>query len=128
MILKDGADYEPSETELAVLHAAYPGLNIAAELAKMRAWCLANPAKRKTARGALRFINQWLTRSDAQTNNIRTVHALVASAFKPVPPPTRTDRGALPVQPQRPQQTVVLTTPENRARLAAEIARLRARS
>lgn len=125
MILRNGSDFEPTDTELAVLTAAYPTVNIAAELAKMRAWCLANPAKRKTSRGALRFINQWLTRAAQQVENKRDVRAMIASAFKPVPPPTRTDRGALPVQPQRPQHNGVLTTPENRARIAAQLQQLR---
>lgn len=42
--------------------AAYPAVDVVRQLAAMRQWCLANPAKRKTARGVLAFCNAWLMR------------------------------------------------------------------
>ena len=42
---------------------AYPKLDIPAELRKARAWCVANPAQRKTPRGAGKFLNGWLSRA-----------------------------------------------------------------
>ena len=40
----------------------YPNVDILQELKKMKGWCNANPTKRKTKRGILRFINGWLSR------------------------------------------------------------------
>ena len=33
-----------------------------AELRKMKGWCEGNPAKRKTRRGIVRFVNTWLAK------------------------------------------------------------------
>lgn len=63
MILKDGTDWQPTETELAVYRRAYPNLDVDQELAKMDAWSLSNTSKRKTRRGAPRFVNSWLNRA-----------------------------------------------------------------
>jgi hypothetical protein len=41
---------------------AYPAVDVIRQLAAMRQWCLANPTRRKTARGVLAFCNSWLTR------------------------------------------------------------------
>jgi hypothetical protein len=46
-------------TELAPL---YPAVNIPAQLRAMRGWLLANPTRRKTSRGILRFVTNWLAR------------------------------------------------------------------
>jgi len=45
------------------LQRAFPGVNIRAELAKARAWCVTNPTKRKTAKGVPRFLNGWMERA-----------------------------------------------------------------
>ena len=42
---------------------AYPGIDLVTELAKMRSWLIANPKKRKTAKGMNRFITSWLERA-----------------------------------------------------------------
>lgn len=41
----------------------YPGVDVMTELHKAEAWCDANPTRRKTKRGAKRFLNGWLSRS-----------------------------------------------------------------
>jgi hypothetical protein len=51
--------YPVSAAFLAELEAAYPAVDGPATLREIRAWCVANPTKRKTARGATRFINRW---------------------------------------------------------------------
>lgn len=63
IILKDGTWYSPSSDSLKDLSAAYPGVDVRSELLKARMWSVANPALRKTRRGALRFINGWLARA-----------------------------------------------------------------
>ena len=43
--------------------ATYPGLDIEAECRKARAWVMANPEKRKTAKGMPRFLLRWFNRT-----------------------------------------------------------------
>lgn len=40
----------------------YPAVNVKSELSKIIGWLEANPAKRKTKRGMLSFVNRWLSR------------------------------------------------------------------
>jgi hypothetical protein len=49
--------------------AAYPGVNIVGDLAKMRLWLLSNPTKRKTATGINRFIASWLAKEQNNGGN-----------------------------------------------------------
>lgn len=59
--LEDGSDHPVTEAEIAEWRAAYPRIDVLAEVRKARAWCIANPSKRKTARGVARFLNTWLS-------------------------------------------------------------------
>lgn len=43
--------------------AAYPGIDVMAELAKARAWLISNPSRGKTPRGIPRYLNAWLARA-----------------------------------------------------------------
>jgi hypothetical protein len=61
--LADGSDFAITERMAEPWRPAYPGCDITREIAKARAWCLANPTKRKTRRGALKFMVGWLERS-----------------------------------------------------------------
>lgn len=61
--LADGSEF-PVPASLASEYAtAYPGVDVASELAQVRAWCLSNPRKRKTKTGVRRFLNSWLDRA-----------------------------------------------------------------
>ena len=40
----------------------YPAVDVMQELRKMRAWLIANPTKRKTKAGIMRFVNLWLSK------------------------------------------------------------------
>lgn len=62
--LKDGTEYEVSETYVDELKAAYPGKDLDNEFNRMRAWLISNPSKQKTSRGIKRFVNGWLSRED----------------------------------------------------------------
>ena len=60
----DGGEHAiPAET-IAEFRAAYPRIDVLAELRKARAWCVANPAKRKTRRGVGKFASSWLSRAN----------------------------------------------------------------
>jgi hypothetical protein len=58
----DGSEYGVSAAQVAGWSAAYPGVDVPAELRRIREWLLANPARRKTSRGMAKFANSWLSR------------------------------------------------------------------
>jgi hypothetical protein len=72
--LDDGTDYVVPEQLAAELKAAFPNVDLAAELAKARVWCVANPGQRKTRRGVGKFLNGWMGRAakDAAANTVPT--------------------------------------------------------
>lgn len=61
--LKDGSAFAVTASLVAEWKAAYPRLDVLAEIGKARAWCVTNPDKRKTRGGAAKFLNGWLSRS-----------------------------------------------------------------
>ena len=71
MILKDGSFYEAAPDKVAMWQRAYPRLDVECELYQMAAWCVSNPAKRKTRTGIEKFINGWLNRRGLNTQNRR---------------------------------------------------------
>ena len=62
-ILADGTTYKPDQKYLAELSRLYPSVDLDYQFSQMEAWCLSNPKKRKTRKGATRFINSWLSRA-----------------------------------------------------------------
>jgi hypothetical protein len=54
-----GQEYGVSKALLRELETAYPAVDGPATLLEIRAWCVTNPMKRKTARGVPRFLNRW---------------------------------------------------------------------
>jgi hypothetical protein len=62
--LRDGAEYDPDPVFIRELQKAYPYVDVAAELQKMRVWSISNPQKRKTRRGINRFITMWISRNN----------------------------------------------------------------
>lgn len=55
-------EFEVRASLIAELEPVVPGVDIPQTLREMRAWCQANPTRRKTLRGARRFITSWLMR------------------------------------------------------------------
>lgn len=62
----------------AVLQAAYPAVNIEAELARMTAWLVANPAKAHKSNW-LRFLNNWLRKEQDRGGQRTTAPRLGAA-------------------------------------------------
>lgn len=60
----DGSEYAIPLSDIAEWEQTYPAVNVEGELRKARAWCLANPSKRKTHRGMSKFLNGWLSRAN----------------------------------------------------------------
>lgn len=56
-----------SRAKLDEYAESYPGVDVEAELRKARQWCRDNPKRRKTANGMLRFLAQWLSKSQNTT-------------------------------------------------------------
>ena len=61
IILNDKTYYPISNDLLNQYKELYPAVDVEQELRKFAAWSLSNPTKRKTKRGILRSINNWLS-------------------------------------------------------------------
>ncbi|MFR6990954.1 hypothetical protein ACLVQK_10625, partial [Streptococcus pneumoniae] len=62
LILNDKTLFPISKKRVDEWTALYPAVNTMQELRKMKGWLDANPTKRKTKRGIMRFVNSWLAR------------------------------------------------------------------
>lgn len=60
--LVGGAEHPITMPDLAFWHETYPAVDIEQGFRSMRAWLIANPARRKTPRGINRFVMAWLER------------------------------------------------------------------
>ena len=70
IILNTGDEWRPLKSEYEEYVRLYPSLNVEAVFRNIRAWCIANPSKRKTKHGVRRFVNAWLSREqDKGTKN-----------------------------------------------------------
>lgn len=92
--LVDGTEAVFTQAQVDDWGRAYPAVDVAQQLRQMRAWCNANPTRRKTARGVEAFIVGWLTK---EQNSGRTSRA-VAGSVDP-----KHDREAADRADQRPQ-------------------------
>lgn len=62
LILNTGEEYPVTQDFVEQMQALYPAVDVMQELRAMKAWCISNPKKRKTARWIKAFINSWLSR------------------------------------------------------------------
>ena len=60
--LNNGTDYPVSVEQCHEWAGLYPAVDVMQQLRSMKGWLDANPTKRKTRSGILRFINSWLAR------------------------------------------------------------------
>jgi hypothetical protein len=67
LILNTGEEWRPKESDFEEYLRLYPGINVRQEFAKMRAWCINNPTKRKTRNGVKRFVGGWLGRAQDES-------------------------------------------------------------
>ena len=58
--LNDGTEYPVTQEYVKQMQELYPAVDVMRELMAMKAWCVNNPTKRKTARGITAFIGNWL--------------------------------------------------------------------
>ncbi len=66
--LEGGDEYAVPAADIAEYRAAYPGVDVLAELRKARAWCIGSPDRRKTRRGVGRFVTNWLGRAQVEAD------------------------------------------------------------
>lgn len=57
-----GSEIAITQEFIDEMQQAYPAVDCLTTLREIRAWCLANPGKRKTAGGAHRFVQSWFAR------------------------------------------------------------------
>ncbi|RKJ37931.1 hypothetical protein D7X94_17990 [Acutalibacter sp. 1XD8-33] len=69
--LKDGGCYPVSTEQCRRWAELYPAVDVEQQLRNMRGWLEANPQKRKTRAGILRFANGWLAREQNQVGQSR---------------------------------------------------------
>jgi len=86
--LVDGSEYPVYESDIAEWEEIYKAVNVPVALQRIRQWCLSNPTKQKTKRGARRFITGWLERSqnrggDRQNVGYKTKTTLSRSDGRP---------------------------------------------
>lgn len=78
--LVDGTEAAFTQAQVDDWGRAYPAVDVAQQLRQMRAWCIANPTRRKTARGVEAFIVGWLTKE--QNSGRPAKHGLAATGPK----------------------------------------------
>lgn len=61
--LDDGTNWEVPASFQRELVEVYSGFDLSDEFAKMKAWLIGNPDRRKTKRGVKRFIVNWLNKA-----------------------------------------------------------------
>ena len=89
--LVSGNERNITQADISEWSNLFPAVDVMQELRKMRAWCIANPNRRKTPKGILRFITIWLSREQDK------------------------GRGAInPIQPAQGANTATPPTPEHK--------------
>lgn len=63
IVLNDGTEWRPTESQYEEFIRLFPSVDVAAEFRGMRAWSQGNPSKRKTKGGVMRFVTSWLGRT-----------------------------------------------------------------
>ena len=81
--LNDGTSYGVTQEQVDHWGKLYPAVNVMQELRAMVGWSEANPTKRKTRRGADRFITSWLSRTQDKGGSRSTVKGTIPAAEKP---------------------------------------------
>lgn len=70
IVLNDGTEWRPTESQYEEFMRLFPSVDVAAEFRGMRAWSQGNPSKRKTKGGVMRFVTSWLGRTQNQPKSV----------------------------------------------------------
>ena len=71
-----GKEYPVTRDNVVFWQDTYPAVNVDQQLREMKAWLIANPAKRKTEKGIANFIINWLSKEQDKGKSNRTEVAL----------------------------------------------------
>lgn len=77
IVLNDKSFFDITQKQIDEWKELFPAVDVMQELRKMKAWCDANPERRKTRRGVNRFIVSWLGKEQDKG------HAPINTASKP---------------------------------------------
>lgn len=104
LTLNDNSEYPVTCSQLKEWEALYPAVDVPQELRNMRAWLQANPKRRKTGRGILRFVNGWLAREqDKPHPAVQHVEPKAPDIVPEMVEPTRDmDKHVVQVDPTKP--------------------------
>lgn len=72
LILNDKSEHIVYQSNINEWQELFPSVDIMQSLRNMRAWCIANPNKRKTKRGINKFIISWLSREQDKPKHMST--------------------------------------------------------
>lgn len=75
LTLNDKSEYPVYEEQTQEWAALYPAVNVIQQLRNMAGWLIANPSKRKTKAGILRFINSWLSKAQDRGGDTGLLYA-----------------------------------------------------
>lgn len=95
LILNDGTEYPVYEHQIDEWSRLYPAVDVRQELRKMAGWCTANPRRRKTKRGILKFITGWLAREQDRGGIHYGNRAMQCGAGIPAASPPRKPLGTV---------------------------------
>ena len=79
LILNDGTEWLPNQSDITAWGNLYPNVNVCREFGRMREWCKNNPKKRKTRRGIRKFVTNWL---DGEQNRPRRNHQTASNDLR----------------------------------------------
>ncbi|MFQ8705569.1 MAG: hypothetical protein ACLR9T_05850, partial [Thomasclavelia sp.] len=72
LVLNDKSLYPITNKQLNEWQELYPNVEVMQCLRNMKGWLDANPTKRKTKRGILKFVNGWLAREQDKPRKTQT--------------------------------------------------------
>jgi hypothetical protein len=72
--LVDKSEHPITEAQVAEWEEAYPAVDVPQKLREIRQWNIANPTKRKTRKGILRHITDWLAREQDRGGKRHETH------------------------------------------------------
>lgn len=71
--LNDKTEFPITQGMVAEFAALYPAVDVLQGLRDMRGWSIANPSKRKTRSGVMKFVNAWLAREQNAGGKVKSI-------------------------------------------------------
>ena len=69
LVLNDRSEFAVTQEQVSEWRGLYPAVDVMQELRSMKGWLSANPERRKTRSGIVRFINGWLSRTQNRSGS-----------------------------------------------------------